>query len=68
MGVTYTGDGNPDGVVVGRSGEKLGFYGETPVVRASLTQQTGTKTTTQLRAELTALQNALDNLGLITIT
>lgn len=59
----------PDGLVVGKSGEKIGFYGlATSIVKVSLTQLATTKTSTQLRAELTALQGALHNLGLITIT
>lgn len=63
---TYNSD---DGAQMGKSAtEKIGFYGATPIVQASLAQQTGTLTTTQLRAELTALQNALANLGLITVT
>jgi len=61
--------GSPDGALFGRtSTDKIGFYGVTPLVQASLTQQSTTKTSTQLRAELTALQNALHNLGLIVIT
>jgi ribonuclease HI len=54
--------------IMGTPGGTIGFYGSTPVARASITQQATTKTTTQLRAELTALQNALHDLGLITIT
>jgi ribonuclease HI len=69
MAVNQLGDGSPDGVIVGATAEgKVGFYGTTPIAKVSLTQQATTKTTTQLRAELTALQNALHNLGLITIT
>jgi hypothetical protein len=70
MAAEIVGNGNPDGTVMGRSStEKLGFYGTTtPLAKVSLTQLATTKTTTQLRAELTALQNALHNLGLVTIT
>lgn len=76
MATTYTasgservGYGGGEGVMVGNSTSDLvGFYGTTPIAKATLAQQTGTKTSTQLRAELTALQNALHNLGLITIT
>lgn len=61
--------GSPDGCHMGgASTDKIGFYGATPIVKATLTQQTGTRTTTQLRAELTALQNALVNLGLIAVS
>ena len=61
--------GSPDGALFGRtSTDKIGFYGVTPLAQVSLTQAATTKTSTQLRAELTALQNALHNLGLIVIT
>jgi len=61
--------GSPDGALFGQSAtSKIGFYGKAPLVQVSLTQQATTKTTTQLRAELTALQNALHNLGLVVIT
>jgi hypothetical protein len=61
--------GSPDVAVFGSSAtQKIGFYGTAPIVQASLTQLASTKTTTQLRAELTALQGALHNLGLIVIT
>jgi hypothetical protein len=34
MSATYTGDGSPEGEIVGRSGGKLGFYGlATPIVK-----------------------------------
>ena len=63
--VTYN---SPDGAVMGASSsEKIGFYGATPIVQATLAHTT-TITTTQLRAEITALQNALVNLGFIAVT
>lgn len=74
MATTYTNStsatvgADSDGVSVGSSAIKVGFYGAVGVVKASLTQQATTATTTQLRAELTALQGALHNLGLVTIT
>lgn len=68
-GSERVGYGGAEGVMVGNSTSDLvGFYGTAPIAKATLAQQTGTKTSTQLRAELTALQNALHNLGLITIT
>lgn len=61
--------GSPDGAQFGgATTDKIAFYGSAPLAQVSLTQQASTKTTTQLRAELTALQNALHNLGLVTIT
>lgn len=74
MGTTFTNSAgttigvDPDGVIVGTSAAKLGFYGSAGVVKASLTQQATTATTTRLRAELSGLQNALHNLGIVTIT
>lgn len=68
MAVYEVGDGRPDGVNMGQSAtEKIGFYGTTPVAQQTVTQQTGTQTATQLRAELTALQDALGALGLIAV-
>lgn len=69
MAAYEVGDGRPDGTVMGQSStEKIAFYGATPVAQQALAQQTGTQTTTQLRAELTALQNALVTLGIISVT
>lgn len=69
MAAYEVGDGRPDGTVMGQdSSEKIGFYGTTPVAQQSLTQQSGTQTATQLRAELTALQDALAALGIIAVT
>ena len=75
MATTYTssgaevvGYGGGEGVMLGNSSTDLvGFYGTAPIAKATLAQAT-TKTTTQLRAEITALQNALVNLGLIAVT
>ena len=50
------------------AGGEVGFYGTTPVTQQTVTQQSTTSTTTQLRAELTALQNALANTGLIVVS
>jgi hypothetical protein len=61
--------GSDDGAQLGGAAtDKIGFYGATPVVKATLEQLASTRTTTQLRAELSALQNALASLGLITVT
>jgi len=61
--------GSSDGVLIGGAAtDKVGFYGTTPVVKATLVQLASTRTTTQLRAELSALQDALASLGLITVT
>ena len=76
MATTYASTGSErvgyagaEGLMVGNSSsDLLGFYGTTPIAKVSLAQLATTITTTQLRAELSALQNALHNLGLITIT
>ena len=60
------GDGNPTGTIMGKSvTEKIAFYGDTPIVRATVTLGAGT-TTTLLKADVLAIATALDNLGLIT--
>ena len=60
----YVDYGNDDGQIMGRSGDKIGFFGATPVVK-----QTGVAEATDLTtaiASTTALRLALVNLGLIT--
>ena len=59
----YLFNGNAaDGVALGISGGKIGFYGETPVVQASAittiaTNATGTAISTAVNSIITALQN-----------
>ena len=49
MAVEYVGDGRPDGVCVGQSGEKVGFFGTTPVDQeASIADGTDAATTLAL--------------------
>lgn len=67
----YVGDGRPDGTVVGQSGEKLGFYGTTPVVqRATATTHTTTNVVTSASygtlqvAQMQEVMNTLAALGL----
>lgn len=53
---------------IGASGGTLGFYGlAVPIAKQTITQLATTKTTTQLRAEVTAIENALAALGIITV-
>ena len=60
--------GSSDGSQLGgASTDKIAFYGATPIVRPSVTQQS-TATTTALRADLNRLEAALVNLGLIAVT
>lgn len=67
MAVHYLGDNNPDGVVMGTgTSEKIGFYGVTPIVQASVAATTTTTaTTTALQTDIDAIRTALQNLGLI---
>jgi len=65
-GVDILGDSGPSGVSMGKaSTTKITFYGDTPIVRATVTLGAGT-TTTLLKADVLAIATALDNLGLIT--
>lgn len=67
MTVEYLGDGNPDGTCLGQSGEKVGFFGATPVVQQAITAvATATATTTINEARIGRIETALRNLGLIT--
>ena len=61
-------DNNTGGAQVGKSTtEKIAFFGSTPVVQQSVTQQ-ATATTTALRADLDSLMGALETLGLVALT
>jgi hypothetical protein len=64
------GYGSPDGAQVGSStGDKLGFFGATPVARPSVTwPNTGTATTTLNEAKVNRIMAALVSLGLIVTT
>lgn len=67
MAVEYVGDGRPDGTCVGQSGEKLGFYGTTPVTQPSITAVTTTTATTTLNeTKIDRLYTALVSLGIVT--
>ena len=67
MTIEYIGDGNPDGTVLGRSGEKLGFYGlATPITKPAITLIGTTTATTALNETAIArIHAALRSLGLI---
>lgn len=61
-------DYDPDGTLLGQdSSDLIGFYGATPIAKASVTQQ-ATATTGALRSDLDGVMTALSNLGLITLT
>ena len=64
----YLGKGQDDGVILGRSStDKVGFYGATPIVKATVTLTTtaGTTAATTIATDLVALKAALANLGLV---
>jgi len=66
MSIRYIGSGNPDGTVLCRSDDKIGFFGEdTPVVKQTITLSAGT-TTTLLKSDIDAIVTALDAYGLVT--
>ena len=67
MAIQQLTDGQPDGALVGRSDDKIGFYGlATPIVKATVAATTTTvSTTTALTVDIDAIRTALQNLGLI---
>ena len=60
-------DGRPAGAMLGQATtDKVGFYGTTPIVQASVAATTTTTaTTTALQTDIDAIRTALQNLGLI---
>lgn len=63
--IKYLGDGNDDGVVLGKSAtEKIGFYGKTPIVQPAPAVAVGTDIATVI-LELADLRSKLVALGLI---
>lgn len=66
MAVQQLHNGNSDGVSVGQgSSDKVGFYGETPVVQASaITTLTTTPTATDIATAVNAIIVALQNIGI----
>jgi hypothetical protein len=65
MAIEQLTNGNPDGSLIGRSDDKLGFYGlTTPIVKPTLTLTTGTTTANNYSDSL-AIKAVLVALGLI---
>ncbi len=49
-------NGNPDGVILGQSGNKVGFYGTTPVaIQTATTAIAGASTTTSTKAAINSI-------------
>lgn len=65
MAARQLSDGRPDGQVLGQSATDLiGFYGKTPIARATMTAH-NTNTTTGLTRTVKSITATLVNLGLI---
>lgn len=65
----YIASGSPDGFNVGRSDDKLGFYGlATPIVKPTCTfaATSGTTVAASVAADLYTLRSTLESLGLLT--
>ena len=67
MAVKQLSDSRSDGVQMGdATTDLIGFYGDTPIVQATVAATTTTvATTTALEADIDAIRTALQNLGLI---
>ncbi len=50
------------------STDKIAFYGATPIVKATHAGTTTSSTTAQNRVAIAAINTALANLGLVTVT
>ena len=69
MAINWIGTGTPDGTVVGRSDDKLAFYGGTPVALQTVTSVgTTTATTTLNETRIGRIETALGALGLVTFS
>lgn len=61
----YVDNGQDDGSIMGRSGGKIAFYGETPVVQASaITTLATTPTATDIATAVNSIIAALANVGI----
>ncbi len=67
MAAKQLSDSRSDGVVMGdATTDLLAFYGDTPIVQATVAATTTTTaTTTALQVDVDAIRTALQNLGLI---
>jgi hypothetical protein len=64
IGVAYE-DQQLDGAILGNTGGTIGFYGTTPIVKASaITAVTNTASGTELATAINALRTVLKNLGI----
>lgn len=66
MAVEYLGTGQPDGTSMGRTDDKISFYGVTPIVRAAaVTTLATTPTATDVGTAVNSIISRLQTLGLI---
>jgi hypothetical protein len=65
MAVEYVGDGRPDGVCVGQSGEKVGFFGTAPATQQATISATTTDTLGAVATNVKDLVTKLKTLGII---
>ena len=70
MAIQQLTDGNAEGALIGRSDDKLGFFGlTTPIVRGTITAVGTTTATTALNeTKINRLYAKLEALGLIATT
>jgi hypothetical protein len=70
--VEYIGKGNPDGFNIGRSDDKIGFYGlTTPIAKPSLaitttSLSTANTSSSAVYVDLLAIKAILVNFGIVT--
>ena len=68
MAVEYIGKGSPDGTVLGRSDDLLGFFGTSPTVKATVAiTVTTTVAAAAVATDLAALRTELVAKGLIAV-
>lgn len=72
MAVKQLSDGGADGVVLGQTSDKVGFYGATPVTKPAATTAgaltAGETTSANVAAAVVDLVNQLTSMGLISKT
>ena len=66
MAAEYAGTGNDDGIILGRTSDKVGFYGTSPVGKgAAVTTLATTPTATDIATAVNSIISRLQTVGLI---
>lgn len=66
MAAEYAGTGNDDGIILGRTSGKVGFYGTSPVDKgAAVTTLATTPTATDIATAVNSIISRLQTVGLI---